>query len=242
MMQDERPITDIFLHVFGEMSAKHRNPSRKRTCSNLHIDGLRDRRKHEHTRVMRRHCLGSETALMLAHVLVHVQTTDLALLASQTWHLTECEQQIVRRLVMIHEEHRDLSIADRLVEKLPLGYSSPVRDHDALQQHVEVLKLHMRCGLFERAPAVADICLIDSDDLLVGDNVPDLIHDGIVVDIHGQRQGRRNDRPGAEVAPGFLVAEARVTGTSGAMLAPNLQHVGVRPASRPRGRGYSPYT
>ena len=108
------------------------------------------------------------------------------------------------------------------VAQNPLGPYSPYKN----QRDPKVLQLHMRAGLLEWASAMARVRLIDGDDFLVGDNVPNLVHDGVVVHIHRERQRRRDNRPCTEVTPSLVVAEARVARATRAVLAANLAMLG----------------
>mmetsp|Transcript_68736 Transcript_68736/g.179060 ORF Transcript_68736/g.179060 Transcript_68736/m.179060 type:complete len:213 (+) Transcript_68736:855-1493(+) len=76
--------------------------------------------------------------------------------------------------------------------------------------------------------------MVHSDGLLVGDDGPDLLHHRVVVHVVREDQRRRHYAPGAEVRAGLLEAQARVAGAARPLLATDLQHVGVRPAARPR--------
>ena len=61
---------------------------------------------------------------------------------------------------------------------------------------------------------------------LLDHDAPHCNHDFVVVDVHGQSERRRDDGPGAEVAPRLLVAQARIAVPARTMLATHLQLVG----------------
>ena len=172
---------------------------------------------------MRLYSLGSEAVLVLSQVSVPVETPHRAFLACQPRNVFEVEHQVVRGPIMVHEKHRCPAATQGLVEELPCGNRYIV---------AVIFECDLRGRLLERAPAMTRIRLVHSDDLFVGHDAPHRIHDIVIVDIHGQRERRGYDGPGAEVAPRLRVAQARIAVSARPMIAAHLQP-GYRPSYKP---------
>lgn len=181
--------------------------------------------------------LGSVAGGGTAEVLVVPDVAHLASGAREAGDVGEVNGQVLAGCVTVHEEDGGLGAipCHGLVEVLECsslhGSDGGVVGTLLESRVVNGAEGDSVNGLFEGGAGVAGVRLIHSNDLGIGDDGPDLVHDGSVVHVVGEGERGRDDRPSAEVGTGFGVGEARVVGTTRAVGATDFEHVGVCPAA-----------
>eukprot|EP00411_Alexandrium_monilatum_P010987 CAMPEP_0175322276 /NCGR_PEP_ID=MMETSP0093-20121207/72392_1 /TAXON_ID=311494 /ORGANISM="Alexandrium monilatum, Strain CCMP3105" /LENGTH=445 /DNA_ID=CAMNT_0016619161 /DNA_START=204 /DNA_END=1539 /DNA_ORIENTATION=- len=189
------------------------------------MDNVRRRwPEHQEDRVMRGDVLPDEGIFKGAQVLPLPDVPHEApRLASQAGHVGKPQGQRLSLRPVVQHQYGHPAAPQRLAEELPTG--------DRRRVIGAVLEDHGRACLLERAAAVPGPGLVHCDGLLVRDDRPDQVRDGIILQVMRKRQRRGDDGPCAKVRAHLDEAQPWVAGPAGPVLAAHLEHVRVAPAA-----------